>query len=266
MSFFDSLSIFASEIEKAIAGKPEAHNLRSCKNCPYYQKGYCTQSSPPTKILSEYYAQGCIYYGGEQPVTGLLSKAEREAGYKSLLDRIKLIDEITKVLKILEITLVKKIELIDEILKIGEITTIRDLTWSPRSFIQNPLFEQGFTNWVTVGDLEIKEDPTHWNVKYVEFKPLKVQRLIQNFPIPLGVDWLSDFYIVIRSDVTATNVLLVEYRYTDQSFSIEYFQVATANLWTKKVLTPLGNVEHIIIGTLSTYNSTTGLKQIITVF
>ena len=61
MSFFDGLDRFVSDLMKSL--KPdEFTKLRSCKNCYFCKKGYCTQTSPPTKILSEYYAQGCIYY------------------------------------------------------------------------------------------------------------------------------------------------------------------------------------------------------------
>ena len=67
MSLFDSLERFADDLLKKLSPK-EVVKLRSCKNCPYYKRGYCTQTTPPTKVLSEYYAQGCIYYGAEQPV------------------------------------------------------------------------------------------------------------------------------------------------------------------------------------------------------
>lgn len=118
MGFFDD---FASEIEKFLKGKPEmAVKLRSCKNCSFYKRNYCTQTTPPTKILSEYYAQGCIYYGTEQVTTGLMTKTERES-YASLLDRIKLIDLITKVS---EVSLIDAITLID---KITEITNIKNV-------------------------------------------------------------------------------------------------------------------------------------------
>jgi len=67
MGFFDDLNRFAQDIRKSL--KPEEIiKLKSCKNCNYYRKGYCTQTSPPTHILSEYYAQGCIYYTTEEAV------------------------------------------------------------------------------------------------------------------------------------------------------------------------------------------------------
>ena len=126
MSFFDGLERFAGEVEKFFKGKPEALNLRSCKNCPYYRNGYCTQTSPPTRILSEYYAQGCIYYGAEQPLTGLMTATERES-YKSLLDRIKKIDLVDLITQITTIQNIASIDLIDLIGKISEITTIKKI-------------------------------------------------------------------------------------------------------------------------------------------
>jgi len=131
MSFFNNLERFAGEVEKFFKGKSEALNLRSCKNCPYHKDVngvlYCTQTSPPTRILSEYYAQGCIYYGAEQPVSGLMTKTERE-DYKSLLDRIKkidLVDLITEITTIGTLETLTSINLIDLINVISEITTIK---------------------------------------------------------------------------------------------------------------------------------------------
>ncbi|MBA7493423.1 hypothetical protein ES702_03981 [subsurface metagenome] len=61
MSFFDSLDRFVSDLLRTL--KPEEFTkLRSCKNCYFWEKGYCIKTSPHTKVLSEYYAQGCIYY------------------------------------------------------------------------------------------------------------------------------------------------------------------------------------------------------------
>ena len=87
LSLFDSLDRFVSDLQKSL--KPEeVVNLKSCKNCPYCRDVhavlYCTQTSPPTRILSEYYAQGCIYYGVEEPVIGkdvteLATKADVES-------------------------------------------------------------------------------------------------------------------------------------------------------------------------------------------
>jgi len=127
MSFFDGLERFAGEVEKFFKGKPEALNLRSCKNCPYHKDVngvlYCTQTSPPTRILSEYYAQGCIYYGAEQPLTGLMTQDERE-DYKSLLDRIKQIDLVDLISKITEVTTIKTLENLDLIKAVSSITDI----------------------------------------------------------------------------------------------------------------------------------------------
>lgn len=70
MSFLDDLNRFAQGLVKSLKSE-EVLKLKSCKACNFYKRGYCTQTSPPTRILSEYYAQGCIYYTPEQAVTGL---------------------------------------------------------------------------------------------------------------------------------------------------------------------------------------------------
>ena len=40
----------------------EFTKLRSCKDCYFFGEDGCTQTSPPTKILSEHQAQGCTKY------------------------------------------------------------------------------------------------------------------------------------------------------------------------------------------------------------
>jgi len=72
MGFLDSLDSFTTDLLKTLT-KEEVLRLKSCKNCPYHRNVpplYCTQTSPPTRILTEYYAQGCIFYGAETPVVG----------------------------------------------------------------------------------------------------------------------------------------------------------------------------------------------------
>ncbi len=91
---FDILEGFVSELMKNLTAK-EVLRLKSCKNCPYHRNVpplYCTQTSPPTRILSEYYAQGCIFYGAVTPLIGKdlepLSKEEKQEGevYVTTLD------------------------------------------------------------------------------------------------------------------------------------------------------------------------------------
>ena len=129
MSFWDSLERFANDVDRFFKGKPKVvANLKSCKACNFHRKVsgelYCTQTSPPTRILSEYYAQGCIYYATEEITTGLISKAEREAGYGSLIDRIKKVDLVDLITKISEITTVKTLETLSEITNIKNIESL----------------------------------------------------------------------------------------------------------------------------------------------
>jgi len=92
MGFFDDLNRFTQDIMKSL--KPEeVVKLKSCKRCNYYKRGYCTQTSPPTKILSEYYAQGCIYYTTEEAVIS------SQTGGTVTVDEVKkgTIDELKKI-------------------------------------------------------------------------------------------------------------------------------------------------------------------------
>jgi len=83
MGFFDDLNRFAQDLTKSL--KPEeVVKLKSCKNCSFYQQGYCTQTTPPTKILSEYYAQGCIFYS----TTGTITTVKK-------IDEIRTIRDVT---------------------------------------------------------------------------------------------------------------------------------------------------------------------------
>lgn len=201
----------------------------------------------------------------------ILSKSEK-------IDQIDKIVEVTvlktlETLKVLEV--LQKIEkinpsdsknvVIDEITLIKEIREIRDLTWAPRSIIQNPLFDQDFAGWLIYGNPEIIQDVYF---KYCKFPPLIAQHITQYFPIPIAVDSLTDFYVILKSSILATDVLYVFCYYTDQNFTAQYFQVSDVTKWEKKTITPTANkyIEQIMIGTLSSYNSTTRLKQIITVF
>ena len=67
MSFFDGLERFVSDLQKSL--KPEeVVKLRSCKKCSYYRKGFCSQTPVLTRILSEYWAQGCLFYSPQEAV------------------------------------------------------------------------------------------------------------------------------------------------------------------------------------------------------
>ena len=67
MDLFDSLNSFVSDLLKNLSSE-EVVKLRSCKKCSYYKQGYCTQTPVPTRVLSEYYAQGCLFFSPEETV------------------------------------------------------------------------------------------------------------------------------------------------------------------------------------------------------
>lgn len=92
MSFFDSLERFADDLLKKLSPK-EVVKLKSCKNCRYFKKGYCTQPTVPSRILSEYWAQGCLYYTTEEPVVGEdvtgLAKESKQDTIKTEIETVK---------------------------------------------------------------------------------------------------------------------------------------------------------------------------------
>jgi len=162
-------------------------------------------------------------------------------GRRELLPSVPELLQIVDAKRIDRIGTIELIELIDEITNIGtigEITTIRDLTLRKPSFIVNPLFNQGFTNWeitTTAG-----EDPTIVSAdyfNYVKFLQPTECWLTQEFAIPLEVDALDEFYIIVRSPNTG-NVIRIDYVYTDQTSSLDAQTILVADTWEKKVLAP----------------------------
>ena len=377
MSFFDDLQRFAEGVEKFFEGKPKPVNLRSCKNCPYCKRGYCTQSSPPTKILSEYYAQGCIYYGAEEVVTGLVSKEEKDAGYKSLLDRIKKVDLVDLITKISEITTVKtlqtlseitniknlesldavdyistvsaintiysilnitsvdlidnitnvgtlnllntvnliksissidaitnilnvdsvdlidaittisnilnidsidlidRITKVDEITKIGEITTIRDLTWSPRSLIQNPSFEQDEVGWVLTligegGSISIDSDVYRYGKKSLKIVTAGAGAGMasQHFPVPIKTDWFTSLDLYLRASVVSDTIVKLIWVHTDELTTTNTLGVTQEDIFQRKVVTPPADkyIERIYFITTDTVDCTCYIDGLMVIF
>lgn len=163
-----------------------------------------------------------------------------------LVDLITKINEITKIVGITDIAniasldLIDRITLIDEITKIGEISKIRDIMHTPSSFITNPSFEQGLAGW-HYEDAEIDTQVRYYghSCKFPSGVPFGF--IWQQLLIPLGVDWLTEFYFYLRSGTgipTGSDVFDVISYYTDGGYSADHFQIGTLELWEKKVITP----------------------------
>ena len=170
------------------------------------------------------------------------------------IDRIGTIDLIDVVGLISLINEITHIGTIDTIGNLSELTTIRDLTYSPKSLIQNPLFLQGKTGWNdTYSNIIITQ--TGLPATYMAWFPdLTVAMLDQRFPIPIGVDWITEFYLSLRSNLTAQNLIRVTYSYSDKTSTSEVFQVAGAG-WEKKTLSPTAGkyMEALLFDHLVTY-------------
>jgi len=64
---------FLDDLKKWLTGKEvNVPALRqNCRNCTFYQSGYCTVALKPTLILNVYEAQLCIFYAPEVAVVSL---------------------------------------------------------------------------------------------------------------------------------------------------------------------------------------------------
>lgn len=182
---------------------------------------------------------------------------------KKRLDRIGTIELIDL------ITLIKKIELIDDITTIGtigEISKIRDVVLPKSALILNPFFDEGLAGWsdgygnVTVNYTGLP--PTYMAL----FPDLTVATLDQKFGIPIGVDWMTEFYLCLFANHTGVNLIKVVYSYSDGTASNEVFQVAGVG-WTKKTLAPTAGkyIDRLTFDHLVTYREC-GVSYICTVF
>ena len=185
---------------------------------------------PIKEIIPQSILDRMKFWRKPKPLTQILS-----IDFIGLIQYIGLINKINKI---------KNIELIDEITTIKNIehatvdtlTTIRDLTHTPRSFIINPFWHQGFAGWIKTGTINIIE--TEGQPYYLEFVNDTYGSLEQEFPIPLGVDWLEEMYCFLRSITIGSTLLVVKFTYSDRETSSQYLQVAEPNIFEKKVLTP----------------------------
>lgn len=190
-------------------------------------KRFWKKPKPLSQILSIDFI-GLIQY------IGLINKINEIATITNIknIESVDLIDQITKILEIINIKNIESVDLIDEITKIGEISTIRDLTHTPKSFITNPFFQSGFTGWIVTGTVHIIPDGGG-----IYFDPNVYGSVHQYFPIPLGVDWMSEFYFYLQGVDIDVDLITFKYFYTDETSNSESFQVSGKDA-EKKTLSP----------------------------
>ena len=150
--------------------------------------------------------------------------------YIGMIYKIKKVVTIEEIEKILEIINIKKVDVI------GEITTIRDLTWSPKSLIQNPSFEQGFAGWFHQNVISDATQCVMWGHS-CKFPKNMVGVVSQPFPVCLEVDMFSEFSCHIRASASDYGLNVV-YLYSDGGFDFEQIKVTLPNNWERKVLSP----------------------------
>lgn len=159
--------------------------------------------------------------------------------YINTINKIKTIENIENIKNIESIDLIDKITLIDEITKIGEVTALRDVQQAYSGLILNSSFEQGLVAWYHSGtgaDVELSTLSKYGDYS-CKFPASKYTLIRQNFPIAIGVNWISELYVWLRATATG-NCLNVTYQYTDTTNSAETLNLASSDTWTKKTLSP----------------------------
>jgi len=143
------------------------------------------------------------------------------------IEKINVVDELTLLKVLEELTLLKTIQTIQNVehATIDEITTIRDVTWSPKSLIQNPFFEAEGTGW---RQLETVEFGVSVGVAYVKFSANLQGVIGQKFAIPLDPSWWTSLLLRAGSG-TVGSKLRIAYSYTDGSDDAEEITKTSVN-------------------------------------
>lgn len=153
------------------------------------------------------------------------------------------------------------------IVDIEELKKIRDVTWSSKSIINNPFFAQDFAGWYHLY-VDIDTTTPH-TIKCVKFPADTYGQLMQFFPIPIAVDWITEFACWIRSKDDTGNCIRAFYWYTDGTTGEQNLATSSANTWEKKTLSPTAGKKFYALGFLGYVPSPTFdsyLDTILTVF
>jgi len=114
------------------------------------------------------------------------------------------------------------------------VTAIRDVTLPMQSLILNHSFEQDLAGWLKIGTVQIDDTTRVYGLRSCKLGP--GGNIKQPLPIPLGVDWMEQFYLWARSSVDLVDKLSVTYDYSDATSSTETFDTAVS--WSKITLAP----------------------------
>ena len=202
----------------------------------------------PKDVIPQSVLDKIKFWRKPKPLTKILS-----VDFIGLIQYIGLINKIKKVVtieEILEILNIKKVVTIEQILEvlnikkvdvIGEITTIRDLFFTPPTFIVNASFEQGFLGWITYKNPEIST-VAGWSGQVCHFPSgtgTANTFVEQFFPIAFDPSW-GTIKICLRI-ANVNHDLRVEYAYHDGTSDYEDLSVSVPNTWVTKTLSPPSN-------------------------
>jgi len=146
------------------------------------------------------------------------------------LSMIDLINTITSIVNIQTIQTIENIKKIESILYIS------------KSLIANPSFENGLDEWrlIVVGITPVVDTTVRHNgLQSLRFSSGfgSESWLQQILPLPIPVDWITEWAVWTRSSNTL-GYLIVTIYYTDGTTSTHNLIVASANTWERKTFTP----------------------------
>ena len=214
---------------------------------------------PVKEVIPQSMLDRIKFWRKPKPLTQILS-----IDFIGLIQYIGLINKIKKVSEITNIKNIESIDLIDKITEIGEITTIRDLTWSPRSLIQNPSFEQDDLGWVLtpIGNGSVSIDSV---VKRYGKKSLKIVTAgagagmaSQHFPVPIKTDWFTSLDLYLRASVVSDTIVKLIWVHTDELTTTNTLGVTQEDIFQRKAVTPPADkyIERIYFLTTDTVDCT----------
>jgi len=141
--------------------------------------------------------------------------------------------------------------------ELEKIDTIRDLTWSPRTVIPNPIYEQEWVGWDKhSGNADFDTSIKWFGSRSLHFPFDGIVSNVRLFlSVPVDVDALDSLKFQLYSHDASVDLIRVTVYYTDGTSSIDVFQVTVADTWEEKTctLTAGKKIERLTLYHMKTY-------------
>lgn len=182
-----------------------------------------------------------------------------------VIERIDLVTAITNIANIESVDLIDLITKIDEITTIKKIEAIRDVTFSPKTVIVNPSFEQGAVGWTLAVGASISTDLPHYGIYSLLLE--QGGTVNQFFPVPINTDWVTEWALYLYSH-HVNAILRVGFLFTDGTQSLHNLTNAMSLDWFRKTVTPTAGkyIEQISLSNVSVGDYDLKVDDLQTVF